>query len=117
MPFDEQLAERVRAVLGNRTEFTERRMFGGIAFLLRGHMCVGIVGRDLMVRVGAGQHEKALAEKHARPMDFTGRPSRGMVYVSLAGLHTEHSLRRWIDRAREFVETLPDKPVKSTRRR
>ena len=70
-----------------------------------------------MVRVGAGQHESALAEKHARPMDFTGRPSKGMVYVSPAGLRTQHSLRRWIDRALLFVETLPDKPGKTARRR
>src|SRR5258708_26569304 len=74
MAFDERLADRVRAVLRD-TDVTERRMFGGLAFLLRGHMCVGIIGHDLMVPVGADQLERAVAEKHARPMDFTRRPA------------------------------------------
>jgi TfoX/Sxy family transcriptional regulator of competence genes len=117
MPFDEHLADRIRAVLRDRTDVTERKMFGGLAFLIRDHMTVGIVGRDLMVRVGAAQFETALAQPHARPMDFTGRPSKGMVYVSPAGLRTERSLSRWIDRARQFVDTLSDKSVKNARGR
>jgi TfoX/Sxy family transcriptional regulator of competence genes len=116
MPFDEQLAMRIRNVLAERADVTERRMFGGLAFLLRGHMCVGIVGNDLMVRVGADQLGSALAEKHARPMDFTGRPSRGMVYVAPAGLRTERALRHWVERARQFVESLPKKNMKPRRR-
>ncbi len=116
MAFDERLADRVRAVLGER-DVTERRMFGGLAFLLRGHMCVGIIGHDLMVRVGPDQFDSALAEKHSRPMDFTGRPAKGMVYVAPAGLRTERALRHWVDRARQFVETLPKKSVKPAGRR
>ncbi len=89
MAFDEKLADRVRSILRERNDVVERKMFGGLAFLIRGNMCCGIVGTDLMVRVGADQHESALAEAHARPMDFTGRPSKGMVYVGAEGLRRE----------------------------
>ena len=107
--FDEALAVRIREALRDRMDVTERKMFGGLAFLVRGHMCCGIVGNDLMVRVGAGDHERALAEPHARPMDFTGRPSRGMVYVGAAGVRTKQALRGWIARGLRFTQTLPDK--------
>jgi hypothetical protein len=72
-------------------------------------MCCGIVDRDLMVRVGPEGHEQALSQPHARPMDFTGKPMRGMVYVAAAGLRTEKSLRAWVDRGLRFVTTLPPK--------
>src|SRR5882672_2735131 len=118
MAFDERLADRVRAVLGE-TDITERRMFGGLAFLLRGHMCVGIIGHDLMVRVGPDQLDSALAEKHARPMDFTGRPAKGMVYVAPAGLRTERSLEGWIDRGVRFTRSLAEnaRPARKVGRR
>ena len=107
--FDEALAVRVREVLQDRMDVTERKMFGGVAFMVRGHMCVGIVGSDLMVRVGSDGLESALAEPHARPMDFTGRPSRGMVYVAKGGVRTKEALRGWIARGLRFTQTLPDK--------
>jgi len=107
--FDEALAVRIREVLRDRTDVTERKMFGGLAFLVRGHMCCGIVGNDLMARVGPDDFERALAEPHARVMDFTGRPSRGMVYVGSAGVGTKQALRGWIARCLRFTETLPDK--------
>jgi TfoX/Sxy family transcriptional regulator of competence genes len=107
MPFDEQLAERIRVLTRDRPDIGERKMFGGLAFLLRGHMCCGIVGSDLMVRVGPDELENALANAHVRPMDFTGRPSKGMVYVAPAGIRTASALRKWIGRGIRFAETLP----------
>ena len=92
-------------------------MFGGLAFLVRGNMCCGIVGSDLMVRTGADDHAGALAEKHVRPMDFTGRPMTGMVYVAPAGLRTESSLRRWIERGIRFAQSLPAKASKPRKKR
>ena len=114
MAFDETLDDRVRAILRERNDVVERKMFGGLAFLIRGNMCCGIVGTDLMVRVGADQHESALAEAHSRPMDFTGRPSKGMVYVGAEGLRTARSLLHWIDRACRLADTLPAKPAKKS---
>jgi hypothetical protein len=84
-------------------------MFGGIAFMLHGNMCCGVVKDTLMVRVGPEQYAKALAEPHARPMDFTGRPLNGFVYVGPAGYKTEAALRQWLKRATNFVASLPAK--------
>jgi TfoX/Sxy family transcriptional regulator of competence genes len=81
MAFDPELAERVRTVLAGRPDITERRMFGGLAFLVDGKMFIGIRNASLMARVGPQRHEDALALPHVRPMDFTGRPMKGYVYV------------------------------------
>ena len=102
MAFDERLADRIRALTHDRMDIQERKMFGGLAFLVRGHMCCGIVGSDLMVRVGPDGYEDALASAHVRPMDFTGRPSKGMVYVAPAGIRTAGALRKWIERGISF---------------
>ncbi len=96
MAYDEQLAERVREALGRRTIFEERKMFGGLCFLVRGSMACGIVNRDLMVRVGTERYEAALGEPHVRPMDFTGRPLRGMVYVNALGTREDAAVDRWV---------------------
>lgn len=112
MAYDEQLAARVRRELAGADE---KRMFGGLAFMLHGHMCCGIVGQDLMVRVGPDRHERALARPHSRPMDFTGRPMNGMVFVGPEGTRTEASLRAWIGEAVEFARTLPPKPHAASR--
>ena len=98
MAYDEQLANRIRQAFDGRKEFTERRMFGGLAFLHNGRMCCGIVGTDLMVRVPVEEFEAALRNRHARPMDFTGKPLRGFVYVSPPGRATAASLRLWLSR-------------------
>jgi TfoX/Sxy family transcriptional regulator of competence genes len=108
MAHDEALARRIRDLLRDRRDVTERKMFGGLAFLVSSRMCCGIVGRDLMVRVGREDYESALSEKHARPMDFTGRPMRGMVYVAPAGLRTRRALEAWIDRGVRFTRSLAD---------
>jgi TfoX/Sxy family transcriptional regulator of competence genes len=109
MPYDEGLAERIRESLEDRRGVTERKMFGGLAFLLRGNMFVGIVGRDLMVRVGPQAHENALSRPHARPMDFTGRPMRGFVFVAAPGYEFDADLRDWVARGVAFADPLQPK--------
>jgi TfoX/Sxy family transcriptional regulator of competence genes len=97
MPYDERLADRVREILADHKGISERKMFGGLAFLLDGKMCVGVLNNELVVRAGAAQNDAALKRAHARPMDFTGRAMTGMVYVSAAGVSRGPALRRWIE--------------------
>jgi TfoX/Sxy family transcriptional regulator of competence genes len=108
MAYDEDLADRVRVVLPAAGEVTERKMFGGLAFMLGGHMFCGIVKDDLMVRLGPDAADRALDEPHVRPMDFTGRPMKGMVYIEPAGL-AGPALRRWVDAAADYARSLPPK--------
>lgn len=118
MAYDEALARRVRRLLAPLPEFSERRMFGGLCFLLAGRMCCGVVGEDLVVRTGPEGHAAALRRPHARPMDFTGRPLRGFVYVAPAGLRSARGLRQWVDRAVAFVaDAARASPRPSARRR
>lgn len=109
MAYDEGLAERLRDAFTTRTDVIEKKMFGGIAFMVSGHMCCGVTGDDLMVRVGPEQHEDALLLPHARPMDFTGRAMKGMVYVEPNGLDSDENLQAWVNRALSFVTTLAPK--------
>jgi TfoX/Sxy family transcriptional regulator of competence genes len=109
LAYDETLAQRIRELMADRHSVVEKRMFGGIAFMLRGNMCCGIVRDDLMVRVGPERHEEALAQPHARPMDFSGRPMRGMVYVGPEGCRTDEALKRWVEQGLNFAATLPPK--------
>jgi TfoX/Sxy family transcriptional regulator of competence genes len=109
MAFSEELASRVREILEESGPIEEKKMFGGLAFMIKGHMSVGITRDELMLRLGPEGAEGALAQPHVRPMDFTGRPMKGYVYVAAPGLKTEAKLRRWLDLAREFIATLPSK--------
>lgn len=109
MAYDEAVAKRVRRALGNAPELVEKRMFGGIAFMVRGNMCCGVIGDRLMLRVGPKGYETALSRPHARAMDFTGRPMKGLVYVEPAGFASPRDLKTWIDRAMEFALSLPAK--------
>lgn len=109
MAYDEAMAERIREHFGLAPDVDERRMFGGLCFMVRGHMACGIANDTLMVRVGPDDHDAALARPHARQMDFTGRPLRGMVYVSAEGVATAKSLGAWIDRGAAFARSLPPK--------
>lgn len=110
MAYDEQLADRIRAALARRdADAGERKMFGGIAFMVRGNMCAGVIGDDLMVRLGEDGADAALDEPHVRPMDFTGRPMRSMAYVAPAATADDDALAAWIDRCLAFNATLPAK--------
>ena len=109
MAHDEGLAQRIRELLDERVDVSEKRMFGGVAFLVNGNMAVGVVKSELMVRVGPAAHAAALREAHARPMDFTKRPMKGFVFVAEAGIEEDAQLARWIERGVGFAVTLPPK--------
>lgn len=109
MTFDEHLADRVRNALGSPPGLTERTMFGGLAFMVDGHLCCGVLDDTLMARIGPDAYEEALDEPYVRPMDFTGRPMRGLVFIDPPGLKTADALQNWVDRTLAFVESLPPK--------
>jgi TfoX/Sxy family transcriptional regulator of competence genes len=109
MAFDEAVAERVRKALAGSPDVVGKKMFGGIAFMVRGNMCCGVIGDRLMVRVGPEGYEAALSRPHARPMDFTGRPMKGLVFVAPAGFASAGELKGWIARAMEFALSFPAK--------
>ncbi|MGB2756595.1 MAG: TfoX/Sxy family protein [Acidimicrobiia bacterium] len=109
MAIDEGLAERVRDLTADRPGMSERKMFGGLCFMQNGNMCCGIVGSELMVRVGVEAYEQALAFPAAREMNFTGRSMRGMVYVGEAGLSEDEDLSAWLERGLEYAGSLPPK--------
>ncbi len=113
MAFDENLARRVRFHLSGRASVTERKMFGGLAFMIRGHMVVGIDGSSLMARVGPIVYEKALAMPHVSAQVFGEDAAKGYVMVLADGLMTEAQLRGWLELCCTFVDSLPDKKPKA----
>lgn len=120
MAYSEALADRVRRVIGRRPDVSEKKMFGGVAFLLDGKMFCGIAKDELMVRVGPERYEEALRKPHVRPMDFTGRPMVGYVFVAAPGCRTEKAVRPWVELAMAHVATHPAKkprPGPRSRRR
>lgn len=122
MPYDEKVADRLRAAftrtLGPTDDIEERKMFGGIAELVNGHMCVGVLGAELVVRVRPEDAETALRRPHARPMDFTGRPMKGWLYIATPGFASDADLDGWVRTALTFVHEAgpkvagPRKPMK-----
>jgi TfoX/Sxy family transcriptional regulator of competence genes len=116
MAYDEGLAERIRGALDEQPGVLEKRMFGGVAFLVKGHMGVGIVQDKLMVRVGPESYDRVLRERHARRMDFTGRPMRGFVYIVPSGYETDIDLQRWVNLGVSYVASLPAKPSRGKSR-
>ncbi len=109
MAYDEKLVGRVREVLERRRNIAEKKMFGGLAFMVNGHMCCGILGDDLMVRVGPDAYDKALKKRGARPMNFTGRAMKGMVYVDRSGYGRSASLKAWVEQGLSHARSLPPK--------
>jgi TfoX/Sxy family transcriptional regulator of competence genes len=109
MPFDEQLAARIRTHLGQRSGLSEKKMFGGIAFLVKGNMCCGVHRESLIVRLDRSETDRALSEPHTRVFDLTGRPMKGWILVEAAGLRTAAQLRTWVDRAAKYAGSLPAK--------
>jgi len=109
MAYDEALANRVRDILAPRAELSERKMFGGVAFMIGGNMAVGVIDDDLMVRLDPADAERALGEEHARPMDFTGRPMKGMVFIDSSGTAADEDLVDWVDAGAAFAASLPPK--------
>lgn len=122
MAYDEKVADRLRAAfaraLGPADDIEERKMFGGIAELVNGHMCVGVLGSELVVRVRPAEAESVLRRPHVRPMDFTGRPMKGWIYVATAGFANDADLDGWVQSGLAFVHEAgpkkggPGKPMK-----
>ena len=108
MAFDAELARRIRDRMTAVAGVSEKKMFGGLAFLTSGNMTVGVNGDDLVVRIDPEAMDAALAEPGVRPFDMTGRPMRGWIMVASDGL-SDDDLERWIDQARNFAATLPPK--------
>ena len=111
MAYSERLANRVRGLLSDRDDVDERPMFGGLTFMVGGHMCCGVHGDELILRLRPDDEDAALARPHARPMDFTARPMRGFVTVAPDGLKGQ-ALRRWVGLAVAHAETQPPKQPK-----
>jgi TfoX/Sxy family transcriptional regulator of competence genes len=107
--YDEQLAERVRDLISAHGRVEERKMFGGIAFMLDGHMAVGVLGEELIVRVGPEDASKALAEPGVREFDFTGRPAKGLVFVAAEATSSDEQLEQWVEAGAGYAASLPPK--------
>ena len=117
MAFDEEVALRVRNAVAGHRGVVEKKMFGGLAFMLKGHMFCGVIGDELMVRVGPDAYEATLTQPHAREMDFTGKPLRGYVYVGRDGFRSRAALDAWVGRGAEFVLSLPLKKPPAGKRK
>jgi TfoX/Sxy family transcriptional regulator of competence genes len=109
MAYDEGLAYRLSEVYAVVPNVIEKKMFGGLAFMVNGHMSCGIVNDTLMARVGPDQYFEALERSYTRPMDFTGKPMKGFVYVSPEGFESDEELKLWVQLSLDFVLTLPPK--------
>ncbi len=109
MAYDEGLAERVREVLSVREDIAEKKMFGGLSFLLDGNMAVGVIGEELIVRVGPHDYDEALTHEHTRAFDFTGRAMSGWVVVGPEGFEEDEDLTDWVLRGVGFAGSLPPK--------
>jgi TfoX/Sxy family transcriptional regulator of competence genes len=107
--YDEDLAQRVREVLAARADVSERKMFGGIAFMVAGNMACGVLGEDLIVRLDKDESEKALAEDGVRPFDFTGKPMKGIVYVDSQRTNNDSGLAGWVEAGADYAASLPPK--------
>jgi len=109
MAYDQGLAQRVRELLEELPGYAEKKMFGGLAFLLYGNMSCGILGEELIVRVGPEAYRPALREEHVRPFDFTGRPLTGWVMIAATGCEADAELAAWVGKGVAFTRTLPPK--------
>lgn len=118
MALDEKLNQRLREILADRRGITEKKMFGGLCFLLNGNMvCGGDQKFGFMVRVGADAYVSLLKLKYAKKMDFTGTPMKGFISVEPDGIRTKAALAKWVERGLAFVETLPPKKKKAAKKK
>ncbi len=113
MPYDEGLAQRIRELLEDDARISEKKMFGGVGFFVNGCMAAGTLKHELMVRIGPEAHDEAIAQPHARAMDFTGRTMRGFVTVAPAGLEDDADLRAWLARGIAYAATQEKKPPRA----
>ena len=117
MAFDRGLEERLYDYFNGRHDLTVKKMFGGLCFLLSGHMCCVIIDERLMARVGPHNYLDALAQPHVTEMDFTGKPINGLVYILPEGFESDADLAYWVAMCVTFVSALPPKPPKESRRK
>jgi hypothetical protein len=109
MAYDERLAMRIRLLLQDLAVAEEKKMFGGVGYLVNGNMACGVHGRRLIVRLDPAEYEVALARPHVREFDLTGRPMKGWVTVEPAGVESDAALRAWVERGLHYVLNLPPK--------
>jgi hypothetical protein len=109
MAYSEALADRIRQVLGRPRGLAEKKMFGGVGFLLSGNLCVGVWKTSLIVRLDPTEAASLLKQPHVAPFDITGRPMKGWLLVAADGLETDEQLAAWIERSKLFVRSLPAK--------
>lgn len=109
MPYDDSLAERIRPLISRRRGAAEKKMFGGVGFLLNGNMCCGVWKKSLIARIGLAAYTSALEEPFVREFDITGRPMRGWVMVEPGGITDNEDLKNWVTRAAKFAGSLPVK--------
>ena len=107
MAYNEELAGRIRAALADRTDVEEKKMFGGLSFMVAGQMCCGVLKNDLVVRIEPAEFDKLVVQPHVRPFDFSGRPMQGMVYVENSGLADPEVLQTWVQRGTDYVAAHP----------
>ena len=113
--YNDELAERVREVFADRTDVDEKKMFGGLSFMVAGQMCCGVLKNDLIVRIEPIDFDELVAQAGVRAFDFTGRPMSGMVYVENGVLADDDILRSWVQRGVKYVAAHPAKPKRRTR--
>ena len=109
MAYDVHLADRIRSIMNTAGEFSEKKMFGGLTFLVNGQMCCGVLKNDLVLRLTPEQADTALRQPHTRPMDFTGKPMKSMIYVSPLGTDSDQALEAWVHSAVSLTRTAPGK--------
>jgi hypothetical protein len=109
MAYDPILNERMRALLAHTPGLAEKKMFGGVGFMINGNMACGVIGNDLIVRVGPQSYAQALAQPHVKVFAFTGKPMQGWVMVEPPGVASEHDLQAWIEQGTSFAACLPPK--------
>ena len=112
MAYDVHLADRVRPILKDVGEFSEKKMFGGLAFMVNGRMCCGVLKTDLVLRLTPEEADAALREPHTRPMDFTGKPMKSMIYVSAIGTDSDEDLAAWVESAVRLARSVPQKSAR-----
>jgi TfoX/Sxy family transcriptional regulator of competence genes len=109
MAYDVHLADRIRAIMNTAGEFSEKKMFGGLAFMVNGRMCCGVLKTDLVLRLTPERAAASLCQPHTRPMDFTGKPMKSMIYVSETGTDSDKALAAWVESAVRLARGLPEK--------
>ena len=117
MAYDEDVARRIREAVSSQDGVSERKMFGGLCFMINGNMFAGVMGNELMLRIGAERFDEALSQPFARPMDFSSRPMVGMVYVAPGGFESDDALSSWLSQALAFAASMPAKAPGEKRRR